>query len=322
MKKTIGYFFVGATMLISAATITSCSKDDDDTDPVLPPIGGYSSSDSVAASNLVAKWSFENSLVESKNNIAGTGTNVNYSAGKKGQGWQGSSTQASYAVYNTPSSWAAGLTSYSIAFWVNTDSMKLPQAAPTQGYGAQGLMAIVDEAGFWGGANLFFENRDASHGDSLRLKLLIRNTRTGVIWQDQGPIVWIPNSLNKWIHVALTYDAGTSRFSAYVDGVLGGKMEVPYGPASGGTYNQYANDPGGLANPNGAAIYGPIQLPASTKVVLGSHQFTTTPALNTGGTQQPWATTYAGKMDEMRIYKSALSASDVSALYQLEAAGR
>ena len=80
MKKTIGYFFVGATMLISAATISSCSKDDD-ADPVLPPIGGYSSSDSVAASNLIAKWSFENNLTESKSGLPGVGTAVNYSAG-------------------------------------------------------------------------------------------------------------------------------------------------------------------------------------------------------------------------------------------------
>jgi hypothetical protein len=321
MKKTIGYFFVGATMLISAATISSCSKDDD-ADPVLPPIGGYSSSDSVAASNLIAKWSFENNLTESKSGLAGVGTAVNYSAGKKGQGWQGSSTVASYAVYTAPASIAAALTSYSIAFWVNTDSMKLPLAVPTQGHGAQGLLSIVDAGGFWGGANLFFENRDPSHGDSLRLKLLVRNTRTGVVWQDQGPILWIPNSLNKWIHVTLTYDAGTGRFSAYVNGALGGKMEVPYGPVSGGTYIQYLDNPGDINNGNGAAIYGPVQMPASTKIVLGSHQFTTTPPLNTGGTQQPWATTYAGKMDEVRIYKSALSASDISALYQLESAGR
>ncbi len=308
-------------MLISAATISSCSKDDDP-DPVLPPIGGYSSSDSVAASNLIAKWSFENNLTESKSGLPGVGTAVNYSAGKKGQGWQGSSTVASYAVYTSPASVASALTSYSIAFWMNTDSMKLPEAVPTQGHGAQGLMTIVDAGGFWGGANLFIENRSDADGDTLRLKLLVRNTRSGVVWADQGPILRIPNVRNTWAHVTLTYDAGTGRFSGYVNGALGGKMEVPYGPVFGGTYIQYANDPGDINNVNGAAIQGPIQMPASTKIVLGSHQFTTTPALNTGGTLQPWATTYAGKMDEVRVYKSALSASDVSALFQLESAGR
>lgn len=319
MKKTISYFFSG-TMLISALAITSCSKSSDD--PVLPPIGGYYTSDDVAKANNVAKWSFENSLLESKNNITGVGTNAAYSAGKKGQGWQGSATQPRYAVYTTPATLAASLTSYSIAFWMNTDSMKLPLSAPTTGYGAQGLLTVVDANGFWGGVNLFIENRSAADNDTLRVKLLVHNARTGVIWQDQGPILRIPNSLKTWVHVTLTYDGGTGVFNAYVNGALGGKMEVPYGPVFGGTYTQYADNPGGLSNPNSAPIQGAIQLPVSTQIVLGSFQFTTTPALNAGGTQQPWATTYSGQMDEVRIYKSPLSASDVSALYQLELAGR
>ena len=318
MKKTINYFL--AAGILCTAAVSSCSKSS--SDPTLPPIGGYNSSDDVASANNVAKWSFENNLTETKTGTTGTGTNVAYTAGKKGQAWQGSSSQPRYATYTMPAAVSAGLTSYSIAFWMNTDSMKLPLGAPTQGHGAQGLFSIVDANGFWGGVNLFIENRSPADNDTLRLKLLVRNVRTGVTWQDQGPILRIPNSLNTWVHVVLTYDAGTGRFTAYVNGVPGGKMEVPYGPVSGGTYVQYVNDPGGLNNPNAAAIHGPIQLPASTQMVLGSFQFTTTPALNAGGTQQPWATTYAGKMDELRIYKSALSASDVSALFQLESAGR
>ncbi len=319
MKKTISYLFTGA-IILATTVISSCSKSSDD--PGLPPIGGYNSSDDVSAANNVAKWSFENNLLESKGNISGVGTNATYSAGKKGQGWQGSSTQARYAVYTTAASFASSLTSYSISFWMNSDTMKLPLGVPTQGYGAQGLLSIVDVNGFWGGANLFIENRSPDDNDTLRVKLLVRNTRTGVVWQDQGPILRVPNVRNQWVHVTLTYDGGTGVFNAYVNGALGGKMEVPYGPVFGGTYTQYADNPGGLNNPNSAAVQGAIQMPPSTQVVLGSFQFTTTPALNTGGTLQPWATNFAGKMDEVRIYKSALSSSDVSALYQLELAGR
>ena len=99
MKQTISYFFVGA-IAISALTISSCKSSSDD--PGLPPIGGYNSSDDVAAANNVAKWSFDGNLTESKSGTAGVGTNVNFGTGKKGQGWQGSSTLASYAVYTTP----------------------------------------------------------------------------------------------------------------------------------------------------------------------------------------------------------------------------
>ncbi len=320
MKQTISYFFAGA-MFISTLTMTSCKSSSDD--PGLPPIGGYNSSDDVAAANSVAKWSFENNLTESKQGLVGVGTNVGYAAGKKGQAWQGSGSQARYAVYTSPAAFAASLTSYSIAFWMNTDTMKLPLGVPTTGYGAQGLLAIVDEANFWGGVNLFIENRNPADNDTLKLKLDVRNIRTGVIWQGQNPILRIPNSRNTWVHVVLTYDGVSGSFSAYLNGALGGKItDAPYGPYPNSTYIQYASDPGGVTNPNGAPVHGAIQLPISTKLVIGSHQFTTTPALNTGGTQQSWATTYAGLMDEVRIYKSSLSSSDVSALYQLELAGR
>ena len=321
MKKTTSYFFAGV-MLLSAGLITSCKKDSNTPDPGLPPIGGYSSSDSVSANNLVAKWSFENNLNESKNNLTGVGTNVNYTAGKKGQAWQGSSTAPSYAIYTSPASIAASLGSYSIAFWMNSDSMKLPLAAPTQGHGAQGLFTIVDAAGFWGGVNLFIENRSPADNDTLKLKLLVHNNRTGVIWQDQSPILRIPGALKTWIHVVLTYDGGTGKFTAYINGAQGGKLEIPYGPVTTGSYTQYASDPGDINNTMGAPIQGAVQLPVSTQIALGTFQFTTTPALNTGGTQQPWATTYAGQMDEFRVYKSALSSSEVSALFQLETAGR
>lgn len=318
MKKTIGFFFAGAVVL-SAITMSSCKKSS--SDPTLPPIGGFNNSDEVGAANLVAKWSFENSLTESKQNISGTGTNVAYTAGAKGQCWQGSSSQPRYAIYSAGTALPA-LSSYTFSFWMNSDTMKLPLADPTQGHGAQGIFALANTNDFWGGINLFMENRSPADNDTLRLKLLVNNTRTGVIWQGQGPILRIPNVRNTWAHVVLTYDASTSRFSGYVNGVLGGKMEVPYGPAFGGSYIQYADNPGGLDNPNGAPLYGAVQLPAATQMVIGSHQFTTTPAMNTGGSQQSWATTYAGLLDEFRIFKSALSASDINALYQLEAAGR
>jgi len=321
MKKTTRYFFPIA-LLAFAITMNSCGKDDPAPEPVIPPINGYTNSDSVSKNNLVAKWRFENNVTESVSNITGNATGVTYTAGAKGQAWQGSSSSPAYATYTVPSSIGAALTSYSIAFWMNTDSMKMPLADPTQGHGAQGIFTIANANDFWGGVNLFIENRSDADGDTLRLKLLVNNTRTGVVWQGQGPILRIPNALNTWIHVVLTYDAGEGRFTGYVNGALGGKMEVPYGPVLGGTYIQYANDPGGLGNPNGAAIQGVIQLPASTAIALGSFQFTTTPPLNTGGTQQAWATTYAGKMDEFRVYKAALSATEVSSIYQLEKDGR
>ena len=321
MKKLTFKFSVPVILAISliAVFINSCSKSNSDV--TLPPINGYNNADEVAATNLVAYWSFDGNLTESKQNLSGTGTNTAFTTGKKGQAYQGSSTQARYAIYNAGTALPA-LDSYTFSMWINSDSMKLPLADPTQGYGAQGIFTLVNTTDFWGGINIFIENRGAGDGDSLKLKIFTNNTRAGVVWKGQSPIIWIPAARNQWVHLVATYDAASSRFTAYINGALGGKMDVPYGPVTGGTTLFYANDPGGLDNPNSAPLHGDIVLPASTQMAIGTHQFTTTPALNTGGTPQPWATTYAGLLDEFRIYNKALSSSEVNSLYQLESAGR
>jgi hypothetical protein len=125
--------------------------------------------------------------------------------------------------------------------------------------------------------------------------------------------------------VVATYDAASSRFTGYINGAIAGKISgMPYGPIYDGTYIFYAADPGGLTNPNSAPLHGDLVFPASTQMAIGTHQFTTTPPLNAagGGTPQPWATTYAGLLDEFRIYNKALSTSEVNSLFQLESAGR
>jgi hypothetical protein len=325
MKRTLKILGV---ILLAYGLSTSCNKKNDVT---LPPIGGYNNSDEVASANSVAKWSFDGSLTESKQNLTGTGTNTAFGTGKKGQAYQGSSTQPRYAIYNAGTAVPA-LSSYTFAFWMNSDSMKLTKADPTQGYGAQGIFAYVDPTGFWGGFNLFVENRNIADADTLRVKLLVQNKRAGVVWGGQGPIVRIPGALNQWVHVVMAYDDASSVFTAYVNGAAATKLEgVPYqdqaptGSPSGflgNSYTQFADNPGGWANPNSAPKFGVLQTAPGTKMVIGSHQFTTTPALNAGGTQQPWATTFAGLLDEFRIYNKALTSSEANSLYQLELAGR
>jgi Concanavalin A-like lectin/glucanases superfamily len=323
-------------MLSTVLLFSACKKKTDDAAIPLDPINGYNNSDEVGATSLVAKWSFDGTLAESKQSLAGTGTNTAFGTGIKGQCYQGSSAQARYAIYPSGTTIPA-LSSYSFGFWMNSDSMKMPLASPTQGYGAQGIFALANVADFWGGINLFLENRGSNDGDTLKLKMFVNNKRAGVVWQGQSPIFRIPGALNKWVHIVLTYDATTAIFTAYANGVIGGtrSIEGPYGlyvstgVSSGrfnGTLTQYANDPGQPTstsqNPNGAPLYGAITLPASSQMVIGAHQFNTTPALNTGGTPQSWATNFAGLLDELRIYNKALNSTEVNSLFQLETAGR
>ncbi len=320
--KTNKIFLSALAFTFAFATLTSCG-DDDDTTSTLPPIGGYNNSDEVSSSNLVAKWSFENNITESKNNITGVPTSVGYTAGAKGQAWQGSNTENRYAVFSGANAIGA-LNNFTFSFWINTAGSVAPDV-PGQGKGAQGIFTLVKPTEFWGAMNLFLENPDASKPNRFLLKLLIENKRTGVVWQSQSPVLNVDNKLNTWVHVAFAYDATTSKISVYTDGALAASVSGPYSPEAGypGTYTLFADNPGDAANSNGAPLWGAIDFGGTfNQVVLGSHQFETNTSLTSAHGQEDWATSFVGKLDEFRIYKSALTLAEVNSIYELEKAGR
>lgn len=328
MKNSIKIFCL--TAVFSMQLLTSCSDNVDSNEPLeYPPIGSYNTSDDVNAENLVAKWSFENSIADTKGGLAGTGKNVAYTEGIKGQAFQGSKAQERYAVYNNATAVGA-LSSFSFSFWMKSGQTVPDGGAPGQGKGIQGIFSLVNPAGFWGGLNLFLENPDNARPNTLRLKMGIENKR--VAWGGQGPIFNIDGAIDTWIQVVLTYDAVTSRYTVYKNGEKGTTSiyGTPYGPFTDvtGSCILYGDNPGGPdgsnANPNNAPLYGALVFatPNLSQVVIGSNQFSTTPSLTTTHGDEPWATDYAGSLDEFRIYKSALNASEVVALYKLEKTNR
>lgn len=320
MKNKIQFLFVS---ILSTTFFVSCNDDsiDKENNPIdYEAIGGYTNSDEIATSNLVAKLSFEDNFTDSKNNITGSvPTNIAYASGIKGKAYNGSSTQERYAVANATAA-ITSLNNYTISFWLNTANTVDPATAG-QGKGAQGIFSIVRPLEFWGGLNLFLENPDGAFPNRLRLKLGVENGRAGVAWRGQSVIMNVDNKLNQWIHVAFSYNATTSKISCFLNGEFASLLNgFAYAPAAGlsGSAPWFADNPGDIDNINNAPKYGNFEMTGTNgKVVFGTHQFETTPALN-NGTQQDWATSYAGLMDEFRIYNTPLSENDVRALYRLE----
>ncbi|MEA1851143.1 MULTISPECIES: LamG domain-containing protein [unclassified Chryseobacterium] len=318
--------YIAAAFLFSITAI-SCEDSIDKDNPPIPysSIGGYQNSDEVASGNLVAKLSFENNLSDKINNITGQmPQGVAYTSGVKGMAYNGSSSEMKYSVANATTA-ITGLNSFTIAFWMKSDGTVDP-ATPGQGKGAQGIFTIVRPTEFWGGINLFLENPDASKPNRIRLKLGVENSRTGVSWKGQGVIANLDGYKGKWVHIVFAYDASTSKCYVYQDGEaaknLDGFAYSPAGGELGGAATWFASDPGGASNPANAPGYGNFQMGGTNgKVVFGSHQFETVPPQN-NGSQQDWATSYAGQLDEFRIYNVALKSSDVIALYKLEKDGR
>lgn len=330
MKNNIK--IVGLITAFTLQLLTSCTNNVDSNEPLpLPPVGAYNTSDEVNAENLVAKWSFENSMNDTKGGLTGVDKNATYAVGIKGQAFQGSSTQERYAVYNNATAVGA-ISSFSFSFWMKSKQTVPDGGAPGQGKGIQGIFSLVNPAGFWGGLNLFIENPDGARPNTLRLKMGIENKRAGVTWGGQGPMFYIDGSIDTWIQVVLTYDAATSKYTVYKDGEKGTSSiyGTPYGPYSDlfGSCILYGNNPGGPVGSNGnpasAPLYGALvfNTPNLSQLVIGSNQFSTTPSLTTTHGDEGWATDYAGALDELRIYKSALSSSEVIALYKLEKTNR
>ena len=308
--------------LLFAALFTGCQDSiDRDNFPVpYAAIGGYENSDAIAEGNLVTKLSFEDNLTDKKNNLSGMmPASVGYSTGMKGKAYNGSSSENRYAVANASSA-ITGLNAFTFSFWMKSDNTVDP-ATPGQGKGAQGIFSIVRPTEFWGGINIFIENPDGAHPDRIRLKLSVENGRSAVVWRGQSVMMNIENSRNKWVYITFTYDPAISKVSAYLNGEPASNLTgFAYAPDQGvsGSAPWFADNPGGINNPNGAAGYGAIQLTGTNgKAVLGSHQFETNPPLN-NGSGQDWATSYVGMLDEFRIYNTPLKSADVNALYKLE----
>lgn len=319
--KTYGF------ALLAAAAVTACQDSIDRENPPIPypDIGGFKNSDEIQAGSLVAKLSFENSFTDKEGSFTNPQPHdLAFTGGAKGLAYNGSSSVSRYVVTDA-STKITGLNDFTLAFWMNSEGTVDPNP-PGQGKGAQGIFSLVRPTEFWGGINVFLENPDSSKPDRIRLKLGVENSRPGVAWRGQGVIANIDGMKGKWMHVAFAYNSAESKCYVYVNGEpaqnLDGFAYSPAGGATGGYASWFADNPGGLDNPNNAPGYGTLQLGGTNgKAVFGTHQFMTTPPLNNGG-PEPWATSYAGKLDEFRVYKTALKSAEVNALYRLEKDGR
>lgn len=295
MKKQITTALTIAAIAASAV-LSSCSKDK--TDTTLPPIGGYNSSDEIASSNLLAKFSFEGNVTDAKGNITGgAATGTSFTTGKVGNAWKGAN--GGYVLYTTVSDAIKSMKSVTISCWMNT-------VQHTDG--AKSIFQLTNDSNWIG--NLFFLQESGVVGnDSLHIKFTV-NKWDAPAWKEQWVDVNNENRLTgvvgKWTHMVLSYDATSSMAAIYVDGV---KKVLPESLTK-----RWGDDPtkGGLA-------LGELKFQYANKFVFGCYK-----QHLPGSPTQPdgWMKYYDGGLDEFRIYNKALADADVAALFALESAGR
>lgn len=269
-----------------------------------PPLGDYPKDPPVPPYNPEkSSFSFESNINDDgENKLTGTPSNISYVAGITGQAMKvGDLGYVSFDLQDvitnpdgyvsTPLDTIKSLGSFTLSFWMNGSGT----AGGPVSDGAQGIFAIANSNQFWGNLEIFLENyTDATDNNAVWLKMHMFNANVsggGEEWIADDNVK-LKDVLNKWTHIALTYDETTSAFSLYKDG------------AATAINNKIL----------GGGNYGKIKFENVSGMALGSFAFQTSPSLTNHG-PEPWAKSFNGALDQLHLYNKALSASEINALF-------
>jgi hypothetical protein len=175
-----------------------------------------------------------------------------------------------------------GVQSATVSYWVNTTENTT---------GIQEPICFVNATQFWSNFETFFDGQSAT-GATMKIHCF-GNGGSSEEWLTNWTLA---NPWSVWNHIVVTYDESSTTFTLYVNGTAKGSAT--------------------------ATGFGALNMANTNTIVFGTTQFETTPSLTSGATSQSWASFVLGTMDEVRIYNTALSASDIAALYKLELLGR
>jgi Concanavalin A-like lectin/glucanases superfamily len=314
VKSKISLFVI-AGITLTAIGIQSCSKSSSPNPgpPPPTPIGGYVSSDSVAPDALIAYFPFDANANDVKGNLTATavGSGVTFSsAGIRGNAYQGA--QGAYFTLPVPSGGGAytNIGSYSESVWFKlaaTDTL-------TQGMfflsGATTQDELVTE----------IEPYKAVALDSIKIHTGF-NDLNSPAYQLFVPETFDTLAIAKWVHMVITYNAGTGAYIVYQDAnATGTNTAFSPPPPAGAPYPS----PTAYVTPNilytdgtKATLLGPIGFtkdPPQTMIV-GSW-----PDGLFG--QVAAKTCFINQMDELRIYNRALTQTEVTGLFLNGQAGR
>jgi hypothetical protein len=278
MKKINFFSFLAASALLIGVSFTSCKSNEPAPDTRTNP-------SSIAKDSLVAYFPFNSSGVDSVASLTPTANaKVTYVTGERGKCYQGDSL--AYLIYTLPStSKVATMTNgFTVSAWIKSPKV----------YGDPVPMILQigkSTDHFWGNLTWMQERAgDLATGgakDSCYYKFCFQ---AGGNTQWMADNFWKKFSAAKWQYVTITYNASTSTFSTYVNGVLYSERSKTITPASGA-----------------------LTFSSVDKLIIGAWL---TKVLDSA--TDVWMGYYKGNLDELRIYNAGLSATRVKNLYDAE----
>jgi hypothetical protein len=284
--KFFGMLLLGGLIFASLA-LTSCSSDDDDDvdDGKIDPT-------TIATANLVAYFPFDGDPTEEIESLSPTMMpGVTYVEGRRGQAYQGANE--AHLLYTLPTtSKLKTLTSFSLAMWFKSP-LVTGDPEPT-------VFEIGKSTDFFWGNLKFALNRLDATADSLKIKAFF--FKEGAVWSGQH-ISYSNNVFvtGMWMHLVIQYDATTSKFMIYKDGV---KIET-----SEGVENRWAAGDDVTPRPP----LGALSFVNADVINIGAWR-----PKSEGTAEDAWMGWFLGNLDELRVYDKALSGVEVKSLYDAE----
>ncbi|MEO6613619.1 MAG: LamG-like jellyroll fold domain-containing protein [Chitinophagaceae bacterium] len=303
IKPILQFLTLGG--IFSVLVAGNCNKNDD---VPLPPIGGYNNSNEVASTNLKAHWSFDNTLNERISSTAPTTSlRATYVTGIKGQAVK---LDSGYILYPTIAALNSNIGSFSVSTWIFTQN----QGTGTRPTGVFALTLGSASTFDWndGPILISLENgRPVTYNDTLVIKTNIATTKAGVLLKGDNINDFgvretdfkTVKGANKWVHVVARWDGAGSFIDFYANGIRVSNNNFRFREAAG-------------------IGFGNMTLAAgiNTQVLFGGY-----PNASNGfplSALQGFQGLFRGNIDETRFYNKALTDAEISALYQLELAGR
>lgn len=281
MKKTTKSFsalITGGLLLLAVGLNYSCNKDIKSA----PPVAQNNSDFDMLATSPIAQWLFDSTWKESKQHLVGAAHNgVKYSSTAQAHTGKAAflSRDSGYVSYNSAGTDLNNLTTgLTVDFWVYSTGKE---------GGAQCLFAIPQTGAFWPTHHVLLDGYNSAQGDTGLVKVMFKANKA-IDYNERWNVVGaIPKFYHRWSHIQYSYKGSSSKFTLIINGKTYIDHVVQYTDGTNTTLlgNIVANP-----NPHG--------------VVIGAFQNTWDPVLF--GDRQSWMLPFAGRIDDLKIYKTAL----------------
>jgi hypothetical protein len=268
-------FKSAALSLVFAVALTGCQK------ITHPALGNFPKDANPPGGPLKFYAAFDEKDVDSIRANFGVDNHSSIVAGGvSGKALQLDGTQNGFTAY--PSANDFGLsTDFTISFWINIT------LAQKDNNHAVGILAFANSNNFWSNIVFYADNNTKGTTDSMDLKIHFNASGNADNWNFAGynfTHAWPHMYDGQWHQIAFTYSASDSTGTVYRDGVQ---------------FDQKTHQD--------------IKFENSSQLIVGGFQEAA--GISSSYSSNTWMAGFPGMIDNLRLYGTALSASDIQTLF-------